>query len=137
MTECLDESTSARPYQAEFSVSADLIGRLYASSQHGLEQVVAPLSLEQRTAVALFCYSRAHLREIGLAVAAMCDQWSLVNAAGKLGEAIFAQSRLQPKASDRPAHVGRRKVTLATAVEAPGIVADIFDDEDEQVLELA
>jgi hypothetical protein len=137
MTECLDGPTSARPFHAEFGVSADLIGRLYASSEHGLEQVVSPLSMERRTAVALFCYSRAHLREKGLAVAAMCDQWSLVNAAGRLGEAIFAQSRLQPKGADTPAHIGRRKITLAPAVEAPSVVADVVDAEEDPVLELA
>ena len=141
MTERLKPSNAEGPYRGGVSVSAELIGRLYASHQHGFAELVEPLSQEQRAAVALFCYGRAHLREIGIAVAAMCDEWSLTNAGGKLGEAIFAQSRLQPKSAQRPLPIGRRKITLAGSasgggdIASPSIAADIFDDED--VLETA
>jgi hypothetical protein len=141
MTERLTQSTSERPRTAAAMVSSELVGQLYASHQHGLAEVVETLSQEQRAAVALFCYGRAHLREIALAVAAMCDEWSLAEAGGKLGEAIFAQSRLQPKSADRPLPIGRRKITLAGSasgeIASPSIVVDIFDDVEEDALATA
>ena len=57
----------------------------------------------------MFCYRKAHLRRVGLAIAATCDRSALVLAWGRpLGQALFEQSRdlmAQPLAgnADRPA----------------------------------
>lgn len=111
---------------ARSGVNEELIGKLYAAHQQGVAGVIETLSPAERAEVAVFCYQRAHLREVGLAVAATCDQWSLVNAAGRAGEAIYASSRTH-KALERVAPVGRRKVTLATLIPSPPL-ADLDDD---------
>ena len=54
-------------------VAEELIGKLYASDKHGIVDIVSGLSPMRRGQLALFCYGRAHLREVGLAVAAVCD----------------------------------------------------------------
>ena len=109
----------------------ELIGRLYAAEHQGVAAVVADLPPAERANLALFCYHRAHLREIGFAIAATCDRWSLVNAAGRAGDALFLSSRSQP-VLERPVAIGRRKVTLASLV--PGstrFVGGVEDDEAE------
>jgi hypothetical protein len=101
------------------AVSDELIGRLYASRQSELTHMVADLPPDQRANLALFCYRRAHLREIGLAIAATCDQWSLVNVAGKAGDVLYAHSRTQPEVVEPVLPYGRRKITLASLAGQP------------------
>jgi hypothetical protein len=119
------------------AVSDELIGRLYASRQQELTHMVADLPPEQRANLALFCYRRAHLREIGLAIAATCDQWSLVNAAGKAGDVLFAHSRTQPEIIQPVLPYGRRKITLASLAANEGSEAGqtsrdgAFDDAED------
>jgi hypothetical protein len=119
------------------AVSDELIGRLYASRQQELTHMVADLPPEQRANLAVFCYRRAHLREIGVAIAATCDQWSLVNAAGKAGDVLFAHSRTQPEVIEPVLPYGRRKITLASLVASEGSEAgqtspdDAFDDAED------
>jgi hypothetical protein len=126
----------ARPAQNTAAVSDELIGRLYASRQHELAQMVADLPAQQRANLALFCYQRAHLREIGLAVAATCDQWSLVNAAGKAGDVLYMHSRSQPQVVEPVLPYGRRKITLASLAPSEGALVrepsddDAFDEPD-------
>jgi hypothetical protein len=102
------------------AVSDELIGRLYASRQQELTHMVADLPPDQRANLALFCYRRAHLREIGLAIAATCDQWSLVNVAGKAGDVLYAHSRTQPEVIEPVLPYGRRKITLASLAASEG-----------------
>ncbi|MGP0091007.1 MAG: hypothetical protein ACLPKB_13760 [Xanthobacteraceae bacterium] len=119
------------------AVSDELIGRLYASRQQELTHMVADLPPEQRANLAVFCYRRAHLREIGLAIAATCDQWSLVNAAGKAGDVLYAHSRSQPEVIEPVLPYGRRKITLASLVASEGSEAGqpspdaAFDDAED------
>jgi hypothetical protein len=121
------------------AVSDELIGRLYASRQHELAQMVADLPSEQRANLALFCYRRAHLRDIGLAIAATCDQWSLVNVAGKAGDVLYAHSRTQPEVIEPVLPYGRRKITLASVVAGEGSQAghashgDEFDEAEDAI----
>ncbi len=107
----------------------ELIGRLYASHQHGVAPIVAELSAAERANLALFCYQRAHLREIGLAIAATCDQWSLVNAAGRAGDVLFANSRTQPIA-ERTLPLGRRRITLASLAPSIAPSPELHDEAD-------
>jgi hypothetical protein len=124
----------ARPTSNDTAVSDELIGRLYASRQHELAQMVAGLPSEQRANLALFCYRRAHLREIGLAIAATCDQWSLVNVAGKAGDVLYAHSRSQPEVVEPVLPYGRRKITLASLTSEASQVSE-FDDELDEAAE--
>jgi len=95
-------------------VAEELIGRLYASDKHGIDQILSGLSQSQRGSLALFCYGRAHLREVGLAVAATCDFESLVIPGGRAGQALFDLSRERPIVAERMFPGSRRaKITLA------------------------
>ncbi len=42
-------------------VPDELIGRLYRSPRHGINELVSGLSTSRRGSLAAFCYSRAHL----------------------------------------------------------------------------
>jgi hypothetical protein len=76
----------------------------------------------------LICYHKAHLRRIGLALAATCDRTALIGQWGTvLGEAIYAQSR-DPSEPHRPRSSHRPKITLAKS--APGFVDVPIDFDD-------
>ena len=62
------------------------------SSLFGLLDRIEP---EIRPALAFFCYRRAHLQRVGLALAASCNEGELVFLGGKAGAALFARSREQ------------------------------------------
>ena len=70
-------------------VPDELIGRLYRSPRHGINELVSGLSTSRRGSLAAFCYSRAHLHDIGLAIAATCDLETLVTAGGRAGNFLF------------------------------------------------
>jgi len=95
-------------------VSEELLGRLYRAGPSGADETTSSLSPQQRASLAAFCYARAHLHEIGLAIAATCDQHSLIDAAGKAGSVLYAQSRNRLKAHEAPPVVKKRSITLAT-----------------------
>ncbi|ADZ71847.1 hypothetical protein SL003B_3425 [Polymorphum gilvum SL003B-26A1] len=73
---------------------------------------------DQRSRLAVFCYRKAHLRRLGLEIAATCSARALVEEAGHAGELIFRQSRdpAATLASDTylTAREGRRPVTLCS-----------------------
>jgi hypothetical protein len=96
-------------------VAEEMIGKLYASDKHGIDNIVSGLSPAKRGLLAMFCYGRAHLRDVGLAIAATCDFESLVDAGGRAGQFLFDLSRERPHAAERLFPGSRRaKVTLAT-----------------------
>jgi len=108
-------------------VTEELIGQLYRSSQHDIHDVVAALSMTRRAKLAAFCYCRAHLRDIALAVAATCDLETLQTAGGRAGNFLYEQSRELPN-EQRPRTVSRHsKVTLASLSSQPPPVD--FDEE--------
>jgi hypothetical protein len=95
-------------------VAEELIGKLYTSDKHGIVDIVSGLSPSRRGQLALFCYGRAHLREVGLAVAATCDFESLVVVGGRAGQVLFDLSRERPSVAERIFPGSRRaKITLA------------------------
>lgn len=54
---------------------------------------VLPLSEPMRVRLALYCYNRSHLRQLGLTVAATVDAERLAELGGTLGGVLAAQSR--------------------------------------------
>jgi hypothetical protein len=94
-------------------VADELIGRLYRSPQHGINELVSGLSTSRRGSLAAFCYGRAHLRDIGLAIAATCDLETLVVAGGRAGNFLFEQSRGLPNEEKPRSFSKQSKVTLA------------------------
>jgi hypothetical protein len=100
-------------------VPAELIGRLYRSSHHDINDLISGLSPVRRASLATFCYGRAHLREIGLAIAATCELEPLVEAGGRAGTFLFEQSRELP-IEEKPRSFSRQaKVSLAPVGSSP------------------
>src|SRR5262245_18861070 len=116
-------------------VSDELVGRVYRAGPRRVGEEVAALSAAERAHLAAFCYARAHLHEIGLAIAADCELRELLDAAGKAGAMLHAQSRNHVLASDAAPVTRKRAVSLArfapmrafTVIE--GGLADADEDE--------
>ena len=97
-------------------VSDELLGALYRANAHGLNELVATVSPKARAMLAVYCYRRAHLSSIGLAIAATCEQDDLTSFGGNAGEVLFDRSREAPQSSSANGGAnGRRNITLATA----------------------
>jgi len=71
-------------------VGDELLGSLYRASEHGLPQLVESVSADVRAMLALFCYKRAHLHSMSLAIAATCSERDLVEQGGIVGSTLFA-----------------------------------------------
>lgn len=93
-------------------VSDDLLGALYRSSQHGLSELVRSVGSETRAMLALYCYRRAHLQDVGLAIAATCSEADL-DLVGTAGAILYSRSREAPLSPTATHHAVRRTVTLA------------------------
>jgi hypothetical protein len=123
-------------------VRADLLRRLLNASAEEIAPLVMHLSPSQRAQLAYSCYVRAHLHNVGLSIAALCDLQSLVTAAPSdgAGAALYAQSR-EPRPRAAPVLTGRRPVTLAASAVAPEHVARMIalgaNDEPEVDLAIA
>lgn len=118
-------------------VPDDMLGRLYRSPAQGVIQTVSTLPVVQRARLAVFCYGRAHLNDLAMAIGSTCDRETLVDVAHRVGEAIYLQSRERPaqQLAER-AQPGRRNITLASSATS-GHASRPFEDEpvDESALE--
>jgi hypothetical protein len=95
-------------------VPEELIGRLHNATEGTILHLMEQFTSKERANLAMFCYRKAHLRRIGLAIAATCDLPSLVQQWGTvLGHAIFNQSRAGTPDSEQARTAHRPKVTLA------------------------
>ena len=97
-------------------VADQMLGEMYRASAHGLNELIATVSPKVRALLAVYCYRRAHLASIGLAIAATCEKDELASVGGNAGALLFERSRETPNSSSINAHPARRqKITLATA----------------------
>jgi hypothetical protein len=95
-------------------VADQVLGDMYRASSHGLCELIETVSPDVRAMLAMYCYRRAHLSSIGLAIAATCDEFDLTRSGGHAGAVLFARSREAPQSPRPDPHMsGRRKVTLA------------------------
>ena len=106
-----------------------MLGRLYRSPDAGVIQTVSGLPAVQRARLAVFCYGRAHLNEMAMAIASTCDRETLVDIAHRVGEALYVQSRERRKLVAPPEQVGRRSITLATSAAAGDAPRPLFVEE--------
>jgi hypothetical protein len=97
-------------------ISDELLGRLYRVGAGGAEEATTALTVPERASLAAFCYTRAHLHEIGLALAATCDQRALLDAAGKADSTLYAQSRNRAQATEVAPVLKKRAISLAKLV---------------------
>ena len=92
----------------------ETLGEMYRASAHGLSQIITTISPIARVLLAIYCYRRAHLASIGLAIAATCERDDLTSFGGNAGAALFERSREAPQSPPADARAnGRRKITLA------------------------
>ena len=70
-------------------VPESVLGQLYRSNPHGLAELVATVAPEVRAMLAIYCYRRAHLASIGLAIAATCEEEDLTTHGGNMGAVLF------------------------------------------------
>ena len=97
-------------------VSDELLGTLYRANAHGLNELVATVPQKTRALLAVYCYRRAHLASIGLAIAATCERDDLMSFGGNAGEVLFDRSREAPQSSStNDSANGRRNITLAAS----------------------
>jgi hypothetical protein len=97
-------------------VADQMLGQMYRASAHGLNELVATVPPTARAMLAVYCYRRAHLASIGLAIAATCERDDLTSVGGNAGANLFERSREVPQSSFTEVRGnGRRKITLATA----------------------
>ena len=95
-------------------VADQMLGEMYRASAHGLNELIATVSPTVRALLAVYCYRRAHLASIGLAIAATCEKDDLTSLGGNVGTILFERSREAPQSSLTDAHANsRRKITLA------------------------
>jgi hypothetical protein len=94
-------------------LSDELVGRIYRAGPKRAGEEVAALSAAERANLAAFCYARAHLHEIGLAIAALCDLRDLLDAAGSAGSVLYTQSRNHVAAADVAPVTRKRAISLA------------------------
>jgi hypothetical protein len=116
------------PEDQQRNISEDVVGRLHRSNGRDVDQILADFSEDQRARLALFCYGRVHMREIGLAVAATCDIGSLIDAGGHAGQTLYMLARERPVSTAKPL-AGRYQITLAKTEGAPKPIEDVEDDE--------
>ena len=129
--------TAATSLAASPKISTEaVLARLINAKAHDIADIVAPLPARQRAELAVFCYSRGHLHEIGLAVGATCELLALVNASPSTaaGTALFELSRGErPRETERVVSAGRSRITLAKSASGSSalanIIASIANDE--------
>jgi hypothetical protein len=113
-------------------VTDQLLGEMYRADAHGLNELIATVSPTARALLAVYCYRRAHLASIGLAIAATCEEDDLTSLGGNAGAMLFERSHKgpQPSLPDAKAR-NRRKITLA--VEPIGLPVPVVDNADSQL----
>jgi len=114
-------------------VADQMLGDMYRANAHGLDELIATVSPTARVLLAVYCYRRAHLASIGLAIAATCEKDDLTSFGGNVGAVLFERSLEAPKSLSIDGHAtGRRKITLATA---PLHQLSAIEDEDDDKAE--
>lgn len=110
-------------------VDDDLLGSLYRAHRNGLPALVESVSPDLRAMLALYCYRRSHLHELGIAIAASCDERTLTMVGGRPGATLHALSRQAPVSRPITAARQRRAVTLSTTPLSAVPMPQDLDDE--------
>jgi hypothetical protein len=116
-------------------VRDELLGQMYRADENGLPRLVESVAPEVRAMLALFCYRRAHLHSLALAIASSCSERDLIMIGSRVGATLYALSRGAPVERPAPsASYGRRQITLSTK---PLSTFSPLDDELDDELEPA
>jgi hypothetical protein len=97
------------PQEEDCPVPMGLLGQLYRDNAHGLDSLMTDVPPKTRAMLALYCHRRAHLRSIGLAVAATCNKSDLVEYGSYAGAVLFDLARTKPCEARPLSHFLERK----------------------------
>lgn len=132
--------SSREAYENDFCpVEERLLGEMYRANENGLPQLVDSVSGDVRAMLALFCYRRSHLHSLALSIAASCEERDLISLGGRVGSALFAQSR-GGAARGLAEASGRKTITLSTkplSTFSPDVDDDADEDDDAPQLQTA
>ena len=112
-----------------------MLARLLRAKDHDIAAIVGEMPERHRAELAVFCYSRAHLHQIGFAIAAVCELQALIQASpsNAAGHLLYEQSRARPKQEERSTGGTRSRITLAKSASGnsalASIIASIASDE--------
>jgi hypothetical protein len=71
----------------------EMLAATFRRAGKGEARILAKmLSEDVRAKLALFCYVRDNLRDVGLTLASACSEQALVNVAGTTGHTLFVQA---------------------------------------------
>ena len=93
-------------------VSDEMLGEMYRSGPHVLHELIATVPPTTRALLAVYCFRRAHLASIGIAIAATCEQDDLSSFGGNVGAVLFERSRTAPVSSSADTLASGRKKLL-------------------------
>jgi hypothetical protein len=93
-------------------VPDEMLGAMYRASAHGLNELIDTVPPTTRALLAVYCYRRAHLASIGLAIAATCDKEDLAWFGGNAGAVLFERSQEASKSSFTYGHTTGRLCQL-------------------------
>jgi hypothetical protein len=111
----------------ECPCSSTLIGTLYKATPEQHHALIASIPTDVRAVLALYCYRRAHLQAIGLAIAATCDESDLRFHGQSAGSALFRRARQNHQEPVPSSFQVRKTVTLSLGALTRGA----FDKEDD------
>jgi hypothetical protein len=115
----------AAPSEVKFGLE-EVVARLYRNGDEAVHELIAAMVPLQRANLAMLCYHKAHLHRIGLAIAASCEESTLIEAFGSsLGRILYAQSREYAREAARFPGRFKSQVTLAAAPRISRLFADI------------
>lgn len=97
------------PNEAACPAPVEFLAKLLRCTEQEVAKQVQQLPGRQRAALAGFCYSRSHLRSLGIMIAAQCDVVALRLMTGAASEALIEQIS-RPEAFDQH----ERKATRGT-----------------------
>lgn len=103
--------------ECDVPVGDNLFDRLVHSKPKEAFRVVKNLPLENRAALAAFCYSKRHMNHLGLLIASTCDRMALRRAFGMAGDVVYKQSRDVEDTMSQAlrSHEENVKITLASS----------------------
>ena len=96
----------------ECPCSSMTLGVLHKATPDQYEGVIESIPIDVRAVLAIYCYRRAHLQAIGLAIAATCEESDLHFHGQSAGSSLFHRAR-QIHQESRSAVRVRKTVTLS------------------------
>ena len=102
-----------KPNEPTCPVPLDFVAMLLRSNPQEMSRLLLGLPTDQRASLALYCFRRAHMRSLGLAIATFCGEWELGAVGGQAGELLFSQSRSKSRFDIDPVASHKRPVSLA------------------------